>query len=87
MHGEKIELNSPKFPALSSEVTRLKAIEGSACAVCEIMEKYIDEALKMEHIEKIQAMLKEGISKEIIFKIGYTEDEYSEAERQLMQLA
>lgn len=55
--------------------------------MCEIMEKYIDEALKMEHIEKIQAMLKEGISKEVILKIGYTKDEYSEAERQLMQLA
>lgn len=83
----KKEVRNPKFPALSSEVTRLKATKGGARAVCEVMEKYVDEALKMEHIEKIQAMLKEGISKEVILKIGYTEDEYSETESQLMQLA
>lgn len=87
----KKEVKNPKFPALSSEVTRLKATEGGARAVCEVMEKYnkiaVDEALKVERIEKILAMLKEGISKEMILKIGYTEDEYSEAESQLMQLA
>lgn len=74
-----------------SEVRRLKETEGGACAVCEVMEKYnkiaVDEALKVERIGKIQAMIKEGISKEVILKIGYTEDEYSEAESQLMQLA
>lgn len=48
--------------------------------MCEVMEKYVDEALRKEHIEKIQAMLKEGISKEVILKVGYTEDEYAEAE-------
>lgn len=75
----KKEVNNPKFPALSSEVTRLKSTEGGARAVCEVMEKYVDEALRKEHIEKIQAMLKEGISKEVILKVGYTEDEYAEA--------
>ena len=34
-------------------------------------------------IEKIQAMIKEGLSKEIILRVGYTEDEYSEAENQM----
>lgn len=83
----KKEVNNHKFPALSSEVTRLKSTEGGAHAVCEVMEKYVDEALKVEHIEKIQAMLKEGISKEVILKVGYTEGEYAEAESQRMQLA
>lgn len=82
----KKEVHNPKFPALSSEVTRLKATEGGARAVCEVIERYVDEALKIEHIEKIQAMIKEGCSKEFILKIGYTEDEYSEAESQLVQM-
>ncbi len=80
----KKEVKNPKFPALSSEVKRLKETEGGAQAVCEVMQKYeklaVDEALKMERIEKIQAMLKEGCSKEFVLKIGYTEDEYLEAE-------
>lgn len=81
------EVNNPKFPALSSEVTRLKATEGGARAVCEVMEKYNKIAVREERIERIQAMIKEHCSKEFILKIGYTEDEYSEAESQLMQLA
>lgn len=85
------EVNNPKFPALSSEVTRLKATEGGACAVCEVMEKYnkiaVDEALKVERIEKIKKMISKKYSKEDILELGYTEDEYSEAESQLMQLA
>jgi len=40
-------------------------------------------AVKAERIERIQAMLKEGCTKELILKIGYTEDEYLEAETAL----
>lgn len=84
----KKEVKHPKFPALSSEVKRLKETEGGAKAVCEVMQKYekmaIDEALKKEHIEKIQAMLKEGCEKDFILRIGYTEEEYLEAKEQLV---
>lgn len=84
----KKEVKHPKFPALSSEVKRLKETEGGAKAVCEVMQKYekmaIDEALKKEHIEKIQAMLKEGCEKDFILRIGYTEEEYLEAKGQLV---
>ncbi len=38
--------------------------------------------LQQEKIIKIQNMLKEGISKEVILKVGYTEEEYVEAMRQ-----
>lgn len=87
----KKEVNNPKFPALSSEVTRLKSTEGGARAVCEVMEKYekiaVNEALKMEHIEKVKKMLRQGYSKKAILELDYTEDEYAEAESQIMQLA
>lgn len=84
----KKEVNNPKFPNLSAEVTRLKETEGGARAVCEVMEKYEKIAVKEEKIERIQHMIKNGCSKEFLLNVGgYTEDEYSEAENQMMQLA
>ena len=83
----KKEVSSPKFPALSSEVKRLKDTEGGALAVCEIMEKYENIAVKKERIKMIQEMLKNGFEKDIILKMNFTEDEYSEAEKQFMQQA
>ena len=53
--------------------------------MCEVMEKYEKIAVHNEKIEKIQAMIKEGLSKEIILRVGYTEDEYSEAENQMKE--
>lgn len=47
------------------------------------MQKYEKMAVKAERIERIQAMLKEGCTKELILKIGYTEDEYLEAKTEL----
>lgn len=70
---------------MSAEVSRLKETEGGAQAVCEVMEKYEKIAVHNEKIEKIQAMIKEGLSKEIILRVGYTEDEYSEAENQMKE--
>lgn len=83
----KKEVNNSKFPALSSEVQRLKRTEGGARAVCEVMEKYEGIAVKKERIKMIQEMLKNGFEKDIILKMNFTEDEYSEAEKQLMQPA
>ena len=40
------QVDNPKFPKLSSEVKRLKTTEGGASAVCEIMERYKEEAVK-----------------------------------------
>lgn len=81
----KKEVKNPKFPSLSAEVSRLKETEGGAQAVCEVMEKYEKIAVHNEKIERIQAMIKEGLSKEIILRVGYTEDEYSEAENQMKE--
>lgn len=80
------EVKNSKFPVLSAEVKRLKETDGGAEAMCEVMEKYEKIAVRKDRIEKIQAMLREGFAKEVILKIGYTEDEYSEAESQVGQI-
>ena len=84
------KVRNPKFPALSAEVTRLKETEGGAQAMCEVMEKYEKQAalkaLQHERIEKIQNLIKLGCTKEFILKAGYSEDEYTEAESQMLQM-
>ena len=68
------EVNNPKFPKLSNEVTRLKSTQGGASAVCEVMEKYAKEYAK-EYAEetaiktKIEAYLELGASKEKTIKV------------------
>ena len=76
------EVNNPKFPKLSNEVTRLKSTQGGASAVCEVMEKYAKEYAKeyaeeyaKEYAEetairtKIEAYLELGASKEKTIKV------------------
>ena len=87
------EVNNPKFPETSAEVTRLKETEGGTTTVCEVMEKYekiaaaqaVSNALQNERIEKIIRMLELKCSKEFISSIGYTEDEIFEAQKQMSQ--
>lgn len=83
----KKEVKDPKFPKLSAEVTRLKETEGGAQAVCEVMERYENLAVKKANVQKVIRMIEEGCTKDFILKIGYTEDEFSEAENQMLQLA
>ena len=53
------------------------------------MEKYeqiaVSNALQNEKIEKIIRMLQKNYSKEEILDIGYTEDEISDAQKQMSQ--
>lgn len=83
----KKEVKNPRFPRLSAEVTRLKETEEGVEAVSEVMRKYeaiaVSKALQQEKITKIQNMLQEGISKEVILKVGYSEEEYAEAKKQM----
>ena len=77
----KKEVKNPKFPKLSAEVTRLKETEGGAQTVCEVMEKYENLAIKNANIQKIMRMIEKEYSKEEILDIGYTEEEFFEAEK------
>lgn len=82
----KKEVKNPKFPALSAEVKRLKQTEGGVRAVCAIMEEYERAAVHNDRLEVIQNMLRAGVSKEIILHGGFTEEEYAEAESDMLQL-
>lgn len=85
----KKEVKNPKFPVLSSEVKRLKETEGGVQAVCEIMRQYekiaVDEAMHKERTTKIMKMIQKGCVKEFILDLDYTEEEYAEAEKELLQ--
>ena len=44
-------------------------------------------AVQKERLEILQKMIQTGFSKEAILKLGFTADEYTEAEAQLFQMA
>ncbi len=77
----KKEVKNPKFPMLSSEVKRLKETEGGVRAVCEVMQRYENMAVKEERMGKIRKMIQKGYSKKDILDLDYTEEEYAEAEQ------
>lgn len=58
--------------------------------MCEVMERYeklaVSKALQYERIKRIQRMIEKGYPKEEILDLGYTEDEFTEAEQQMLQL-
>lgn len=86
----KKEVKNAKFPALSSEVKRLKETEGGVQVVCEVMQKYekiaVDEAMRIERMTRIGKMIQKGYTKDDIIALDYTEEEYAEAETKLFQL-
>lgn len=85
------EVHDPRFPKLSSRVYYLKEQEGGVAAMCEIMEKYMDEAkaagikegkaagIKKEKRLAICRMIKKEFDRQTILDLGYTELEYEEA--------
>lgn len=84
----KKEVKNSKFLALSSEVKRLKETEGGVQVMCEVMQKYEEiaakNAVRKDHIEKIKNLINLKCSRELIIQAGYTEDEYTEAENELL---
>jgi len=79
-----------KIEILSAEVIRLKKTEGSANAVCEVMERYekmaAAEAVKNTNVQKIIRMIEMKCTKEFILSVGYTEEEFSEAEKKMLEM-
>lgn len=79
----KKEVKNSKFPALTAEMARLKETEGGVQAVCEVMKKYEDIAVKNERIQMLCRMIEKGYTKEDILELGYTSEEYAEAKSKL----
>lgn len=82
------EVHDPRFPKLSSRVNYLKENEGGVSAMCELMERYMNEAeekgKKLERIEAIRNLIHENFDKETILRLKYTEAEYVEAEKSML---
>lgn len=72
------------FPATSRRVWELKTTEGGAGAVCDIVQKLVDEGREEGRtegiVEGISKLIRKGYSKEDILDLDYTEEEYAKAE-------
>ena len=55
-------VDNPKFPELSNEVKRLKETEGGLDVMCDVMEKYNQEAVDKFAVDAIRRMAKNGTS-------------------------
>ena len=78
------DLNNPKFKAVTRRFKELKETEGGLNAMCKIMEDIVKEEKKEENIKRIAKMISKGYSKEEILELDYTEEEYEEAEKELI---
>lgn len=72
------------FPTTSRRVRELKTTEGGAGAVCDIVQKLVDEGREEGRtegiVEGISKLIRKGYSKEDILDLDYTEEEYARAE-------
>lgn len=76
------------FPTTSRRVWELKTTEGGAGAVCDIVQKLVDEGREEGReegrtegiVEGISKLIRKGYSKEDILDLDYTEEEYARAE-------
>lgn len=72
------------FPTTSRRVWELKTTEGGAGAVCDIVQKLVDEGREEGRtegiVEGISKLIWKGYSKEDILDLDYTEEEYAKAE-------
>lgn len=76
------------FPVTSRRVRELKTTEGGAGAVCDIVQKLVDEGREEGReegrtegiVEGISKLIRKGYSKEDILELDYTEEEYAKAE-------
>ena len=65
--AEKVD--NPKFPELSSEVKRLKETEGGLDVMCDVMEKYNQEAVDKNERKRIKIMAEKGSDLKFIAEV------------------
>ena len=77
---ERKEINSPKFPKLTQRMKELKTTEGGASAVCEVMQKYEEQAAKQAVIAEFISLVKDGLITlaEAAKRAHLTEEEFKE---------
>ena len=77
-----------RYKDIKPELMNKKA-KGESITMCIVIqtweERGIEKGIEKERLNTIQRMLRRGYSKEDILDWEYTEEEYAEAERQLLQ--
>ena len=73
-----------RYKDIKLELMNKKA-KGESITMCIVIQTWEEKGIKKERLNTIQRMLRRGYSKEDILDWEYTEEEYAEAERQLLQ--
>lgn len=77
-----------RYKDIKLELMNKKA-KGESITMCIVIQTWEERGIEMgiekERLNTIQRMLRRGYSKEVILDWEYTEEEYAEAERQLLQ--
>lgn len=73
-----------RYKDIKPELMNKKA-KGESINMCIVIQTWEEKGIKKERLNTIQKMLRRGYSKEEILDWEYTEEEYAEAERQLLQ--
>lgn len=81
--------NDKRYKKIKNKLTKMKR-KGKVVKMCHIAQALEEEGIKkgirQERISKIQILIKKGKTKEEILDWEYTEKEYAEAERMLLQM-
>ena len=78
------EVDNPKFPEFSKRMKFLKHEKGGLDAVCEVMERYEEIAVRKANINAVKNMIQFNISKDMILT-KYPEEEYEQAVKELAE--
>lgn len=76
-------IQSPEFPEISRRNSEVKNTEGGLATMCEVMDKYMNEAKEAGRAEErrqaICLLYSKGFGVTQILDLGYTEKEIAEA--------
>ena len=79
--------NDVRYKEIKQELLEMEH-EGRAVSMCNVAqaleEKGIKKGIEQEKVNRIQKMIEKGYSKTDILDIGYTEEEFFEAENQML---
>lgn len=81
---EKKEVINSKFPVFTQRMKELKTTEGGASAVCEVMQKYEEQAAKKAVLMELISLVKDGLLavKDAAKRLQLTEEEFNEQLKQ-----
>ena len=73
-----------KYPELSKAMKYFKQTEGGRSEVCKTVEDYAKSYAREERLDAIRRMIRKKYDKAAILDLGYSEEEFDEAEKGLL---